>query len=64
MTLCFGYVRVSTAKQGDGASLEALKDAITGVARQNILTIKGWYEELETASNRWRPVFDQMINDL
>ena len=64
MTQCFGYVRVSTAKQGDGASLEAQKDAITGFASQNNLSIKVWYEELETASKRGRPVFDQMIKDL
>lgn len=64
MTQCFGYVRVSTAKQGDGASLEAQKDAITSFASQNGLKIKEWYEELETASKRGRPNFDQMIKDL
>lgn len=61
MTTCFGYVRVSTQKQGDGASLAAQKDAITGFASQNGLTVTEWFEELETASKRGRPFFDAMV---
>lgn len=64
MTQCFGYVRVSTLKQGDGTSLEAQKDAITGFASHNGLVIKEWFEELETASKRGRPVFDKMMKRL
>lgn len=45
MKSCFGYIRVSTQKQGEGASLEAQKDAITVFAsRQNLSVIK-WFEE-------------------
>ncbi|GAB5445474.1 recombinase family protein [Gymnodinialimonas sp.] len=64
MTQCFGYVRVSTLKQGDGASLEAQKDAITGFASQQGLVITDWFEELETASKRGRPIFDGMMRKL
>ena len=64
MTQCFGYVRVSTLKQGDGASLEAQKDAITGFASQQGLVITNWFEELETASKRGRPIFDDMMRRL
>lgn len=64
MTQCFGYVRVSTLKQGDGASLEAQKDAITGFASQQGLVITDWFEELETASKRGRPIFDDMMRKL
>ena len=64
MKPCFGYIRVSTARQGDGASLEAQKDAITGFASQNNLTITEWFEEQETASKTGRPIFDSMLRDL
>ena len=64
MKPCFGYIRVSTARQGDGASLEAQKDAITGFASQNNLTITTWFEEQETASKTGRPIFDAMLRDL
>ena len=58
MTKCFGYVRVSTTKQGDGASLDAQKDAISAFASQNGLVVAEWFEELETAAKRGRPIFD------
>lgn len=64
MKPCFGYVRVSTARQGDGASLEAQKDAITGFASQNNLSIIEWFEEQETASKTGRPIFDAMLRAL
>ncbi|WP_227287893.1 recombinase family protein, partial [Boseongicola sp. H5] len=64
MTQCFGYVRVSTLKQGDGASLEAQKDAITGFASHQGLVIRDWFEELETAYKRGRPIFDDMMSQL
>lgn len=64
MKPCFGYVRVSTVRQGDGASLEAQKDAITGFASQNNLEIKKWFEEQETASKTGRPVFGSMLHEL
>ena len=64
MKPCFGYIRVSTARQGDGASLEAQKDAITGFASQNNLTITKWFEERETAAKVGRPIFDAMLRAL
>tara|TARA_R110002074_G_scaffold104113_5_gene224737 strand:+ start:2559 stop:4040 length:1482 start_codon:yes stop_codon:yes gene_type:complete len=64
MKTCFGYIRVSTARQGDGASLEAQRDAITGFASQNNLIITKWFEELETASKTGRPLFDGMLRSL
>lgn len=64
MKPCFGYIRVSTVRQGDGASLEAQKDAITGFASQNNLKIIKWFEELETASKTGRPIFDSLIKGL
>ncbi len=35
----YGYVRVSTTKQGDGVSLEAQQDSIEQFAKSNNLTI-------------------------
>lgn len=64
MTSCFGYVRVSTVKQGDGVSLEAQRDAIIEYARRKNLTITQWWEERETAAKRGRPVFNQMVERL
>ncbi|MEO1458939.1 MAG: recombinase family protein, partial [Pseudomonadota bacterium] len=34
MKRCYAYARVSTAKQGEGASLEAQRDAITVYAHR------------------------------
>ena len=52
MNSYFGYVRVSTAKQGEGVSLEAQKEAIEVHAYRHGLTISDWFEEKETAANR------------
>jgi DNA invertase Pin-like site-specific DNA recombinase len=64
MKSCFGYVRVSTVKQGDGVSLEAQKDAIIEYARRKDLTISQWWEEKETAAKQGRPVFNRMVAGL
>jgi len=64
MKPCFGYIRVSTQKQGEGVSLEAQKDAITGFASQHNLSIVKWFEEKETAAKRGRPIFNQMLRQL
>jgi len=61
MKPCFGYIRVSTIRQGDGASLEAQKDAIACFASQNNLEIIEWFEEKETASKTGRPIFERMM---
>ena len=58
----FGYVRVSTAKQGEhGVSLQEQKDAIVRHAQRNALAVAEWFEERETAAKRGRPVFNQML---
>jgi DNA invertase Pin-like site-specific DNA recombinase len=64
MKSCFGYLRVSTQKQGEGVSLEAQKDAITVFASQNNLSVIKWFEERETAAKRGRPIFNQMLRQL
>lgn len=64
MKPCFGYMRVSTLKQGEGVSLEAQKDAITAFASRHDLSIIQWFEEKETAAKSGRPVFSQMLKQL
>ncbi len=62
MTLCFGYIRVSTAKQGEqGVSLEVQQDAIARYAQARGIEISEWFEERETAAKRGRPVFTRMV---
>src|SRR5262249_48943879 len=61
MKIYFGYIRVSTAKQGEGVSLQEQKAAILRYAERNVLTISEWFEERETAAKRGRPVFNQML---
>jgi len=61
----FGYIRVSTAKQGEkGVSLQEQKGAIQQYAQRYGLTIAEWFEERESAAKRGRPVFTQMIKEL
>lgn len=64
MKSCFGYIRVSTVKQGDGVSLEAQKEAILAFSIRHNITITQWFEEKETAAKRGRPVFNKMVADL
>lgn len=64
MKHCFGYVRVSSHKQGEGVSLDAQKDAIERFAFQHDITIVRWFEEEQTAAKSGRPVFNQMIKAL
>lgn len=61
MNSYLGYIRVSTAKQGEGVSLEAQKEAISRYAERYGFQIARWFEELETAAKRGRPVFNQML---
>lgn len=57
-----GYIRVSTVRQGEhGVSLQAQRDAITGYASRNSLSVSSWFEERVTAAKRGRPVFSDMI---
>ena len=58
----FGYIRVSTAKQGEkGVSLQEQKDAITRYAVRFGLEISQWFEERETAAKSGRPIFTDML---
>ena len=62
MKTYFGYIRVSTARQGEqGVSLEAQRDAIVRYAQHNGLAIGDWFEERETAAKRGRPLFTRML---
>lgn len=64
MKSCFGYIRVSTQKQGEGVSLDAQKDAILAFAERQSLTVSKWFEEKQTAAKGGRPVFNQMLTQL
>jgi DNA invertase Pin-like site-specific DNA recombinase len=64
MTTCFGYTRVSTAKQGEGVSLDVQKEEIARYADKHGLTISRWFEEKETAAKSGRPVFNAIMRDL
>lgn len=64
MSQCYAYVRVSTAKQGEGASLEAQQEAINYYAEKHDIKIVKWFEEKETAAKSGRPIFNKMIGDL
>ena len=64
MKSCFGYVRVSTQKQGEGVSLEAQRDAIERFAFEHQINVTKWFEEKQTAAKRGRPVFASMITAL
>ncbi|WP_108811911.1 recombinase family protein [Sphingorhabdus sp. Alg231-15] len=61
MKRCYGYVRVSTVKQGEGVSLDAQKEAISDFARRNGFDIIEWFKETETAAKRGRPRFNAML---
>ena len=61
MTTCFGYTRVSTAKQGEGVSLDVQKEEIARYAKKHGLTISRWFEEKETAAKSGRPVFNAIM---
>lgn len=64
MKQCFGYVRVSTVKQGEGVSLEAQRAAIQAFAGRNDISITRWFEEKQTAAKSGRPVFNAMLRAL
>ena len=58
----FGYVRVSTIKQGEqGVSLQQQRDAIKNFVQRNGFEINRWFEEQETAAKQGRPVFNEMM---
>jgi DNA invertase Pin-like site-specific DNA recombinase len=57
----YGYIRVSTAKQGEGVSLEVQREAILHYADKYGLNITRWFEEKETAAKLGRPLFTEMM---
>lgn len=64
MNHIYGYIRVSTKKQGEGVSLEVQKADIERFAKQKGLNITRWYQEKKSASKGFRPEFNRMIADL
>ena len=60
----FAYVRVSTVRQGEGASLDAQRDAINAYATRHDLNITQWFEEKETAAKQGRPIFTDAVKAL
>jgi DNA invertase Pin-like site-specific DNA recombinase len=61
----FGYIRVSTVKQGtQGVSLQEQKASIEYYAQVRGFSIVEWYEERETAAKYGRPVFTTMMQRL
>lgn len=61
MKKVYGYIRVSTVKQGTGVSLQEQKEAIIRYAEKHQLNIIEWFEEKETAAKQGRPLFNQMM---
>jgi site-specific DNA recombinase len=58
----FGYIRVSTVKQGEhGSSLQEQRDAITHFATRQDLHLAAWFEERETAAKIGRREFTRMV---
>ncbi len=64
MNRYYGYIRVSTARQGEGVSLQEQRSAIENYAQRHELQIMKWFEELETAAKSGRPVFAAMVKQL
>lgn len=58
----FAYARVSTPRQGEkGVSLPEQKEAIERYAKLHSLEIARWFEERESASQKGRPAFTEML---
>jgi len=58
----FGYIRVSTARQGErSVSLPEQREAIERHAQKNGLVISRWFEERETAAKKGRPIWNEML---
>src|SRR5258708_11108048 len=65
MNTFFGYVRVSTARQGEqGVSLQQQREAIARHAQKSGFEVAEWFEEQETAAKRGRPIFGRMLKQL
>lgn len=65
MKNCYGYIRVSTVKQGEqGVSLQEQRAAIERYALRNSIAIVEWFEETLTAAKQGRPLFTRMMKRL
>lgn len=64
MKSVFGYIRVSTPKQGKGVSLQEQQSAIVTYAKRHNLKIIQWFEEKKTAGKSGRPGFNAMMKAL
>ncbi|HWY60491.1 MAG TPA: recombinase family protein [Rhizomicrobium sp.] len=65
MKKVYAYVRVSTKKQGTyGSSLIEQRAAIETYVGRNNLEVVEWFEEVETAAKRGRPIFVRMMRGL
>ncbi len=64
MKSCFGYLRVSSKKQGEGTSLDAQQEAVEAFALRNDITITKWFVETVSAAKKGRPEFNAMIKAL
>jgi len=60
----FGYIRVSTPRQGQGVSLQEQQSAIAAHASRNGMTIVEWFEEKETAAKEGRNIFSTLLRKL
>ena len=62
MKSLYAYIRVSTTKQGEhGVSLQEQRAAIERYVLQHGVEITEWFEEIQTAAKRGRPVFARML---
>lgn len=64
MTTARAYLRVSTARQEQGASLTTQREAIATYARQHDLTLVHEYVDILSGSRDDRPRYKQMLIDL
>ncbi|PHS65774.1 MAG: hypothetical protein COB12_06795 [Flavobacterium sp.] len=64
MKKVYGYIRVSTKRQGEGVSLEVQEDDIKRYAKRKNLKIIAWVKEKKSASKGIRPKFSKMIQDI
>ena len=60
----FGYIRVSTPRQGRGVSLDEQRSAILAYATRHNFKIAEWFVETETAAKQGRTEYTKMIRGL
>ena len=64
MNSYFGYIRVSTPKQGRGVSLDEQRAAISAYADRQGFKIANWFVETETAAKLGRTEYTKMFKAL